>query len=211
MRSDGHDLAVGYFRQLCAHGEAIAATSFRAQLGIKDRWGVPRVTVDERPGRERGEEAQRRVIIVKVRHRDYRRDSLLGACAGLHSLLAAHPVDRRGRCRSCRVRGDGWDTDAGCAWSFRKRTTGCGNQPTGCRSTWPASWAWTFRRYPMGPIRRPPRRCPESSPTRATRQPISCRPRPSRRPPPPKRDGRNQIAAGPGAPRTPPAPSWPIG
>lgn len=29
-----------------------------------------------------------------------------GACAGLYSLLAAHPVDRRGRCRSCR--GPGW-------------------------------------------------------------------------------------------------------
>lgn len=29
-----------------------------------------------------------------------------GACAGLHSLLAAHPVDRQGRCRSCR--GPGW-------------------------------------------------------------------------------------------------------
>ncbi len=29
-----------------------------------------------------------------------------GAVAALESLLAAHPVDRRGRCRSCR--GPGW-------------------------------------------------------------------------------------------------------
>lgn len=29
----------------------------------------------------------------------------LGACAGLYSLLAAHPVDRQGRCRSCRSPG----------------------------------------------------------------------------------------------------------